>query len=187
MRGNQSLSGLAKAGECAQDVSVPNDIEDYEYQHSDYKGYPTEYFWVASFWFFLRHATTVVDYRMSSNAVVGQYRLRIHVNHANDAIRHRIEAAKQESFRTCEICGQPGSGVKAIGLRLCATSTAAHGEKKIMAELTHEQLWNVCNPGSFRCNLDRSDRIPCPGDRSGVFGLLGDYWGADLGLTIRAW
>jgi hypothetical protein len=32
-----------------------------------------------------------------------------------------------------------------------------------------------------------ADRIACPGDRSGVFGLLGDYWGADLGLTIRAW
>jgi hypothetical protein len=34
--------------------------------------------------------------------------LRIHVNHANDAIRHRLEAAQQESFHTCEVCGQPG-------------------------------------------------------------------------------
>jgi hypothetical protein len=30
---------------------------------------------------------------------------RIHVNHVNDVIRQRIEVAKQESFRTCEICG----------------------------------------------------------------------------------
>jgi hypothetical protein len=35
--------------------------------------------------------------------------LRIHVNHANDAIRQRIEAAIQESFHTCEVCGQPGT------------------------------------------------------------------------------
>jgi hypothetical protein len=34
--------------------------------------------------------------------------LRIHVNHANDAIRKRIEVAKEEAYRTCEVCGQPG-------------------------------------------------------------------------------
>jgi hypothetical protein len=34
--------------------------------------------------------------------------LRIHVNGADDAIRQRIEAAERESFRTCEVCGQPG-------------------------------------------------------------------------------
>jgi hypothetical protein len=35
--------------------------------------------------------------------------LRFHVNDANDAIREHIEAAKQESFRTCEVCGQRGN------------------------------------------------------------------------------
>lgn len=35
--------------------------------------------------------------------------LRFYVNHANDAIRQRIEVAQQESFRTCEICGKPGA------------------------------------------------------------------------------
>ena len=30
------------------------------------------------------------------------------LNDANDAIRQRIEAAEQESFHTCEVCGQPG-------------------------------------------------------------------------------
>ncbi len=34
--------------------------------------------------------------------------LRVHVNHANDAIRQCIEAAVQESLHTCEVCGQPG-------------------------------------------------------------------------------
>jgi hypothetical protein len=34
--------------------------------------------------------------------------LRIYVNDANDAIRQCIEVAQQESFRTCEDCGQPG-------------------------------------------------------------------------------
>jgi hypothetical protein len=29
-------------------------------------------------------------------------------NHANDAIRQRIEAAEMESFHTCDVCGQPG-------------------------------------------------------------------------------
>jgi hypothetical protein len=35
--------------------------------------------------------------------------LRIHVNHVNDGIRRRLEAAEQESFHTCEVCGQPGT------------------------------------------------------------------------------
>jgi hypothetical protein len=34
--------------------------------------------------------------------------LRFYVNHANDAIRERIYAAQNESFHTCDICGQPG-------------------------------------------------------------------------------
>jgi hypothetical protein len=34
--------------------------------------------------------------------------LRIVVNHVNDAIRHRIEAAIRESSHTGEVCGQPG-------------------------------------------------------------------------------
>jgi hypothetical protein len=34
--------------------------------------------------------------------------LRIHVNHANDAICQRIYTAAEESFRACEVCGQPG-------------------------------------------------------------------------------
>jgi hypothetical protein len=35
--------------------------------------------------------------------------LRIYVNDADDNIRLRIETAQLESFRTCEICGQPGT------------------------------------------------------------------------------
>jgi hypothetical protein len=34
--------------------------------------------------------------------------LRFYVNDANDAIRQRIVTAIQESFHTCELCGQPG-------------------------------------------------------------------------------
>jgi hypothetical protein len=34
--------------------------------------------------------------------------LRFYVNHRNDAIRRRILAAQEESFHTCEVCGQPG-------------------------------------------------------------------------------
>jgi hypothetical protein len=34
--------------------------------------------------------------------------LRIYVNHSNEAIRRRLETAQQESFRACEVCGQPG-------------------------------------------------------------------------------
>jgi len=33
--------------------------------------------------------------------------LRMHVNHANDAIRHRDEAAIRESSHTGEVCGPP--------------------------------------------------------------------------------
>jgi hypothetical protein len=35
--------------------------------------------------------------------------LRVYVNDANDAIHQRIETAIQESFHTCEVCGQPGT------------------------------------------------------------------------------
>ena len=35
-------------------------------------------------------------------------KLRLHVNDASDAIRECIEVAKQESLRTCEVCGQAG-------------------------------------------------------------------------------
>jgi len=35
--------------------------------------------------------------------------LRIYVSGAHDAIRQRLEAAKMESTRSCEICGQPGA------------------------------------------------------------------------------
>ena len=34
--------------------------------------------------------------------------LRFYVNHKSDAIRQRIDAAIQESFHTCEVCGQSG-------------------------------------------------------------------------------
>ena len=34
--------------------------------------------------------------------------LRVYANDATDAIWDRIEAARQESFITCEVCGQPG-------------------------------------------------------------------------------
>ena len=44
---------------------------------------------------------------------------RIHYpcEHANDAIRQRIDAAEQESFHTNEICGQPGTLRKGDSLR----------------------------------------------------------------------
>src|SRR5208283_3534018 len=41
--------------------------------------------------------------------------LRFYVNHANDAIRERIGIAAKESFRTCEVCGQPGK-LREVGL-----------------------------------------------------------------------
>ena len=34
--------------------------------------------------------------------------LRFYTNHRPDAIRERIEAAQQESFRTSKVCGQQG-------------------------------------------------------------------------------
>jgi hypothetical protein len=34
--------------------------------------------------------------------------VRIHVNHANDAIRRRILAAELKSLHTCDVCGPPG-------------------------------------------------------------------------------
>jgi len=61
--------------------------------------------------------------------------LRIHVNHANDAIRGRIEAAKQESLNICEVCGQPENGGKMIGVELAATITSVHAEPKTESRL----------------------------------------------------
>jgi len=49
--------------------------------------------------------------------------LRFYVNcRRNEAIRQRIEAAIQESFHTCEVCGQPGTLREGSGSRLCAMS-----------------------------------------------------------------
>ncbi len=36
--------------------------------------------------------------------------LRIYASDGTDAIWERIDAARQESFLTCEVCGQPGWG-----------------------------------------------------------------------------
>src|ERR1700692_3058357 len=40
---------------------------------------------------------------------------------------------------------------KTVGSRLCATSTRALWEENNMAELSHEQLWHVCQrkPGDY--------------------------------------
>ena len=48
------------------------------------------------------------------------------MNHANDAIRQRIEAAEQESFHASEVCGSRKHCGKAIGLSPSATSTREH-------------------------------------------------------------
>jgi hypothetical protein len=56
--------------------------------------------------------------------------LRIHVNHANDAIRQRIEAAIQESFHTCEVCGQPGTLREGTWIKtLCDEHAGAGGAR----------------------------------------------------------
>ncbi|PYX49951.1 MAG: hypothetical protein DMG76_35780 [Acidobacteria bacterium] len=55
--------------------------------------------------------------------------LRIHVNHANDAIRERIGVAKEEAYRTCEVCGQPGQRREGGWIKtLCDEHAGAHGE-----------------------------------------------------------
>jgi hypothetical protein len=59
--------------------------------------------------------------------------LRVHVNHTSDAIRRRIETAADESFRSCEICGQPvelrdGSWIKTLcDQHACVEGTADIG------------------------------------------------------------
>ncbi len=52
---------------------------------------------------------------------------------------------------TCEVCGQPGQWREGSWTRLCATSTRTQGEQRNMAELSHEQLWHVCQrkPSDF--------------------------------------
>jgi len=49
---------------------------------------------------------------------------------ANDAIGRRLEAAEQESFHTCEVCGQGENGGKAVGLGLCTTSITLADRKQ---------------------------------------------------------
>jgi len=61
--------------------------------------------------------------------------LRIHVNHANDAIRQRIEAAIQESFHSCEVCGQPGKLREGDWIKtLCDEHASALGCTQITRE-----------------------------------------------------
>jgi hypothetical protein len=55
--------------------------------------------------------------------------LRFPVNDANDAIRQRIEVAIQESFVTCEVCGQPGELREGDGIKaLCDEHATGHGD-----------------------------------------------------------
>jgi hypothetical protein len=49
--------------------------------------------------------------------------LRFYPNYNNDPISALIEAAEIESFRTCEVCGQPENTGASIGSRPLATST----------------------------------------------------------------
>jgi hypothetical protein len=56
--------------------------------------------------------------------------LRFYVNHKSDAIRQRIEAAIQESFHTCEVCGQPGKLREGGWLKtLCDEHARARGAR----------------------------------------------------------
>jgi len=65
--------------------------------------------------------------------------LRIHVKHANDAIRQRIEVAIQESFHTCEICGQPGKLRENGWIKtLCDAHASARGEHQGCPESVQE-------------------------------------------------
>jgi len=65
---------------------------------------------------------------------------------------NRLEAAQQESFRTCEVCGQPGE-LRENGLikTLCDEHTSGQEVEETMAELSHEQLWHVRQrePGDY--------------------------------------
>jgi hypothetical protein len=55
--------------------------------------------------------------------------LRIHVTYANDAIRQRIEAAKEESFGTCEVCLQTGTLREGDWIKtLCEEPASASGK-----------------------------------------------------------
>ena len=60
--------------------------------------------------------------------------MRIHMKHADHAIRQRIEVAKQESFRTYEVCGQPGNLREGGWIKtLCDEHASAHGDKHTSA------------------------------------------------------
>lgn len=54
--------------------------------------------------------------------------LRFYINHHTDAINQRIREAQGESFRTCEICGQPG--VHRETARWIRTVCDAHAERQ---------------------------------------------------------
>jgi hypothetical protein len=58
--------------------------------------------------------------------------LRFYVNcRRNDAIRQRILAAIEESFHTCEICGQPGKLREDSWIKtLCDLHDGAQGEQE---------------------------------------------------------
>jgi hypothetical protein len=59
--------------------------------------------------------------------------MRIHVNHANDAIRRRIEAGEQEYSLTCEVCGKPGKLRERRSIKTLCDEDASSGT----TELSH--------------------------------------------------
>jgi hypothetical protein len=55
--------------------------------------------------------------------------LRFYVSDADDAIHQRIGIAADESFRTCEICGQPGTLREARCIKTLCDEHDANGQE----------------------------------------------------------
>jgi len=57
--------------------------------------------------------------------------LRVYVSSTTDEIQRRIESAEQESFRTCEVCGQPGKRRQEHWIKtLCNEHVSAPGARE---------------------------------------------------------
>jgi hypothetical protein len=76
--------------------------------------------------------------------------LRIYVKGANAAIRQRIGAAAQESFHTCEVCGQPGELREGSWIKTLCDEHDASGQEAEDHGCSNARATLACMPAEAR-------------------------------------
>jgi hypothetical protein len=64
--------------------------------------------------------------------------LRFYIGGGSDAIFNRIDQAEKESFKTCEVCGEPGKSTNDGWVRTLCTRHRAENRAKLLRRRSGE-------------------------------------------------